>query len=248
MKKILVLQHVSYEILGTLDPLLRGQSFRIRYINFARNPEAKPSLAKYDGLIVLGGPMNCDQTEAYPHLKTEIQLIKEALEKDIPILGVCLGAQLLAKALGAKVKANTKKEIGWYPIQLSPAGEKDKIFKAFQKKEQVVQWHGDTFEIPQDAVHLASSQLCPNQAFRYGDKVYGFQFHLEVDEPMIKRWLKVPGHLKELESLKGQIDPQEIKEKTPEYIGRLQSLSLATFGAFLKLFGVEKKVRLLPSR
>ena len=116
----------------------------------------------------------------------------------------------------------------------------------FQKQEQIFHWHQDTFEIPSGAVHLASSDLCTHQAFRYGDKVYGFQFHLEVDEPMIERWLQVPYHQKILESMEGR--PAQIKQETVAHIDRLKQLSELTFSEFIKLFGVQKKYFRLPSR
>src|SRR3989338_4237248 len=176
MAKILVCQHVPYEILGTLDPLFRGAGFRIRYINFGRFPHERPSLENYDGLVILGGPMNVDQVREHPHLKTEVGLVGQAFKKDIPILGICLGAQILAKALGAEVKKNREKEIGWYDVSLTDVGHKDSVLKHFQKTEKIFQWHGDVFDLPKGAKHLASSSTCKNQAFSYGEKVYGFQF------------------------------------------------------------------------
>lgn len=248
MKKILVCQHVPYEILGTLNPLFKDAGFRIRYLNFGRFPEATPSLDGYHGMVILGGPMNMDQEADFPHLKHEINLVNEALKKDIPVLGICLGAQIIAKALGARVKKNTEKEIGWYDISLSKDGQQDKAFEHFAKTEKIFQWHGDTFEIPRGATHLASSPTCQNQAFRYAKKIIAMQFHLEVDEAMILRWLQVPGHVKELASLKGKIDPEIIRQETPQYIDRLKALSEQTFQEFIALFGMEKKYHRLPSR
>lgn len=248
MRKILVCQHVAYEILGTLNPLFKKSGFRMKYINFGRHPHAQPSLEGYNGLVILGGPMNVDQLEGHRHLAYEQELIREALKMDIPVLGVCLGAQLIAKALGAWVGPNKEKEIGWYDVLLTEEGKNDPVMRSFQEREMVFQWHGDTFEIPKGAVDLANSEACMNQAFRYGDKVYGFQFHLEVDEPMIARWLKVPHHKKELASLEGKIDPEDIRKQTPVYIDRLKQLSNQTFGEFIKLFGEKQKYKTLPSR
>lgn len=250
MSKILVCQHVPYEILGTLNPLFKTKGFRIHYVNFGRHPDAQPGLNGYNGLVVLGGPMNVDQECICPHLKTEVALIQDAIQRKMPILGICLGAQLIAKALGAAVKKNKEKEIGWYDLKLTAAGSKDPILKHFKKTEKIFQWHGDTFEIPKSAVKLASSPSCANQAFRYHDNVYAFQFHMEVDERLIERWLKVPHHLQEMKALEGKIDPEQIAKETPIHIDRLKHLSNQTFGEFIKLLSlrVKKKARILPSK
>jgi GMP synthase (glutamine-hydrolysing) len=248
MKKLLVCQHVPYEVLGTLDPLFRAAGFRIKYANFGRFPNLKPTLDGYHGLVVLGGPMNVDEDERYPNLKYELTLIEDAMKRDLPVLGICLGSQLVAKALGAKVCHNHEKEIGWYDLNLTEHAARDPIFRHFRASEKIFQWHGDTFDLPQGAVHLAKSELCDKQAFRYGDKVYGFQFHLEVDEALIERWLTVPENVKELQMLEGKIDPNHIREITPHHISRLKDLSENTFQEFIKLFGIKKTRRHLPSR
>ena len=128
----------------------------------------------------------------------------------MPILGICLGGQLIARTLGALVHANHTKEIGWYDVHPASHAEQDPLIGEFNETEKIFQWHGDTFEIPHSAVHLASSRACSNQAFRYQTNVYAFQFHLEVDEPMILRWLKVPENRREIQSLHGDIDPDQI--------------------------------------
>lgn len=237
MKRLLVFQHVAHEPLGTLNPLLKSHGLSIRYVNFHREPNATPSLNGYDGLVVLGGPMNVDQVSQYPHLAHEVLMIREAIEKDLPVLGICLGAQLMAKALGVGVQKNLKPEIGWYDLHLTIAGRNDPLFAHFGAREKIFQWHEDAFALPDGAVHLASSDGCPMQAFRYGDKAYAFQFHLEVDEPMIHRWLKIH-----------QIKSDTIIRETKEHIDRTHQLAHHCFNAFIKLFGVEKKFRLLSSR
>lgn len=248
MKKIMVFQHVAYEILGTLNPLLKDAGFRIKYVNFGRHPQMEPSLEGYDGLIILGGPMNVDQHHQHPHLSYEVRVIKHAIKKDIPILGICLGAQLIAKALGARVYPNTEKEIGWYPLSLTEAGKKDPVLGSFQETEKIFQWHGDTFEIPESAILLASSPLCTHQAFRYQDKIYALQFHLEVDQAMIERWLNVPAHKEEIKSLGGKVDVEKIRQQTSLNIERLKILSEQSFSSFVRLFGTTKKYQRLPSR
>ena len=235
MAKLLVFQHVAFEILGTLNPLLRRYGFRIRYVNFGRDAAARPRLDGYDALVILGGPMNVEETEKHPHLATEVELIGEALERGLPMLGICLGAQLIARALGAEVGPNPRKEIGWYDVSPSDAGRLDPLLRHFGTSEKIFQWHGDSFEIPPGAVRLASSPTCDNQAYRWGDRVYGFQFHLEVDEPLIERWLTVPIHRAELEALRGEIDPDIIRRETPEYISRAKQLSDAVFTSFIEM-------------
>jgi GMP synthase (glutamine-hydrolysing) len=248
MKKLLVCQHVPHEILGTLNPLLKRAGFRIRYVNFARHPDAQPRLDGYDGLIILGGPMSVNDSDRLPHLSTEMKLIEAALQRNLPVLGICLGSQLIAKTLGAKVYPNREKEIGWYDISPTDHAERDPLLMGLAKSEKIFQWHGETFDIPKSGSHLAFSSLCANQAFRYGDNVYGFQFHLEVDERMIHRWLRVDENRREIASLGGAISAERIHADTPLHIKRLHELSERIFGEFIRLFGVEKRLRLLPSR
>jgi len=240
MRKILVFQHVAHELLGTLNPLLKDSGFRIRYVNFDRDPAARPSLDGYFGLVVLGGPMNVDQVDLYPFLAVEVELVAEALQRGMPVLGICLGAQLLARALGADVRPHHSKEIGWYQINPTAAGADDPVFAGMSDTENIFQWHGDTFDIPSGAVHLASSPDCENQAFRYGDTAYGFQFHLEVDRPMVERWLTVPHNRQEITNLNGAIDPEQIRSDTLQHIDKLQRLSDDTFSRWIKLFGLPR--------
>lgn len=248
MPRLLVFQHVPHEILGTLDPLLKDAGFRIRYVNFGRDPDAVPDLDGYDGLIVLGGPMNCDEVTRYRHLATEVNAIRTAVGDGKPVLGICLGAQLLARALGAPVTRNPRKEIGWYDLIPTDEGRRDPLFRHFDEVEKVFQWHGDTFAIPPGAMHLARSEACAHQAFRYGANAYGLQFHLEVDEPMIDRWLKTPDNVCELDTLKGEIDPAGIAADTPRHMPRSLDLGRILFSGFIDLLVNRPRRRMLPSR
>ena len=248
MKKLLVLQHVAHELLGTLNPLLKRAGFRIRYVNFARHPDAQPNLDGYDGMVVLGGPMSVNDADRLGHLTLEMRLIEEAMKRNLPVLGICLGAQLIAKTLGAEVYPNRQKEIGWYDVSPTCAAERDPLLSAFQSHEKIFQWHGDTFDIPKTSHHLAFSKLCANQAFRYEVNIYGLQFHLEVDEPMIHRWLRVPENQQEIALLGGASSPERIYSETSEHIARLHQLSERVFGEFINLFGIEKTRKHLPSR
>jgi GMP synthase (glutamine-hydrolysing) len=246
--KVLVFQHVPYEPLGTLDPLLKEAGFRIRYVNFGREPEQRPALDRYEALIILGGPMNSDQIDCYPNLITEVEIIREAVDRDMSILGICLGAQLLAKALGGTVSRNRIREIGWYDVEMTSAGLDDPVLSAFAPRQEVFQWHEDGITLPPDAELLASSAASPVQAFRYGDHAYGLQFHLEVSRPLIERWLTVPAHQEALAEEQGTIDAQRIRERTDSSIEPLEALSRETFSRWIDRFEIGPRRQRLPSR
>lgn len=246
--KILVFQHVPFEPLGTLDPLLKESGIRIRYVNFGREPESRPTLEKYEALIVLGGPMNSDQIDSYPNLITEVEIIREAVDGGMSVLGICLGAQLLAKALGGSVSRNPVREIGWYDVELTDSGATDAVLSAFATRQQVFQWHEDGITLPEEAVNLASSPVSPVQAFRYGKHAYGFQFHLEASQPLIERWLSVPDHQEILEEERGHIDADEIRAQTADRIAPMQALSRKTFSRWIDQFEIRPRQRRMPSR
>jgi len=248
MPRLLVFQHVASETAGTLDPFLRGSGFRIRYINFERTPDADPDPRRYDGLVVLGGSMNVDQDEAFPHLRTEIEVLKEALAREMPILGICLGAQLLASALGAPVHPAPVREIGWYPLQSSPSAGNDALLRHVTHGQHVFQWHSYTFAVPPDAVHLASTATCANQAFRHGNTAYGLQFHPEVDRDMIARWLSVPAYREELEAASGPDHARQVHADTHRHIGPATAAATRMFDEFAALFRRGPRFRVLDSR
>ena len=246
--KVLVFQHVPYEPLGTLDPLLKEAGFRLRYVNFSREPEVRPVLDKYEALIILGGPMNSDQIDTYPNLITEVEIIREAVEQDMSVLGICLGAQLLAKALGGSVFRNETREIGWYDVEMSEAGLADPVLSAFAPRQEVFQWHEDGISLPPGIDVLAGSPASPVQAFRHGEHAYGLQFHLEVNAPLIERWLTVPAHLESLREEAGTVDPDGIRRKAETSIGPLEELSRATFSRWIDRFEIGPRRQRLPSR
>jgi GMP synthase (glutamine-hydrolysing) len=246
--KVLVFQHVPFEPLGTLDPLLKEAGFRIRYVNFGREPTQRPRLDRYEALIVLGGPMNSDQIDTFPNLLTEIDILREAVSRDMSVLGICLGAQLLAKALGGHVARNAVREIGWCDVEMTPAGLKDPVLSTFAPVQEVFQWHEDGISLPQDVEVLAGSPASQVQAFRRGEHIYGFQFHLEVNRPLIERWLRVPAHQQTLEEERGRVDPDAIRRQTETSIGPLQNLSRETFTRWIERFEIGPRVQRLPSR
>lgn len=246
--KILVFQHVAYEPLGTLDPLLKTAGCKIRYVNFGRDAAARPLLHRYAAIIVLGGPMNCDQIDAYPNLISETEILREAVDRNMSVLGICLGAQLLAKAVGGSVSRNAKREIGWHDVDLTDAGEADPVLSTFARRQQVFQWHEDGISLPADSVKLATSAANDVQAFRHGEDAYGFQFHLEVDRTLIERWLTIPEHQGVLQEEHERIDPALIREESAQSIDALQDLSRRTFSRWIERLEIKPRRRTLPSR
>jgi len=189
MPRLLVLQHIGCEPLGLIEPALKERGMEYRYVRpFAGEPIPK-DLSGWDGLIALGGSMSANDGERLGFIADELRLLTKVLEAGMPALGICLGAQLIAKAAGAEVTAGEEKEIGWYPLTLTEEGEKDRLLDGLPGTFPVFQWHGETFDIPRGAVCLAGSERYSNQAFRLGEKVYGLQFHLETTQPMITEWL-----------------------------------------------------------
>ena len=248
MAKVVVFQHVPAEPLGTLDPMLRNRGHRIRYVNFHRDPDARPEISRYDALIVLGGPQMPDQGHIHPHLNVEMRCIEEALKREIPVLGICLGAQLLAFTLGGGVRPMKEWEIGWYDLEPTHQSAADAMFCALVGPHPVFQWHGYTFELPQGAIHLARSETCENQAFRYGHNAYGLQCHLELDERLINRWLNLPEYVVDLQANCPGKDAATIREQTHKLIGQSASLSQEMFGQFLHPLGERNSRHVLPSR
>jgi GMP synthase (glutamine-hydrolysing) len=225
MPRVLAFRHVPFEGLGRIEPELLSHGIEFEYADlYASEPPASP--AGYDGLIFLGGPMSVNDDLAF--LRREEDYIRKAIDRGIPILGVCLGAQLTAHALGAQVRRNGVKEIGWYEVLLTPAGRDDPVFAAFRESETVFHWHGETFDLPPGAELLASSERCRNQAFRIGKTLYGMQFHLEVTPAMIAAWCLEDENCGDVRELERPLDPAANSIKMAE-------LARLTFGAWCKL-------------
>ncbi len=187
--QVLIVKHVEIEGPGLIEYCLDQERVSYRVLCF----DSGIRLPKPDGfthIILLGGPMNVYEEDRYPFLKQEDLFIKEAIQRGKSILGICLGAQLMAKALGAKVFKAPVKEVGWYDVSLTRIGSRDPLFSDLPKTFPVFQWHEDTFEIPKAGKLIATSSPISHQAFRYGENAYGLQFHLEVTEEMITEWME----------------------------------------------------------
>ena len=186
-KKVLAIRHVKVEDLGIFEEILKNQNFSIKYLDTPEGETLKEPVESYQLVFVLGGYMGAYEEEKYPFLKYEFQLMENILKKDIPLVGICLGAQMLAKVLGARVYPGEKgKEMGW--MKVFKTGDHF-YFEEFPEELTVLQWHGDTFDLPEGAIRIFSSEKYQNQAFVYKNAI-GLQFHLEVDDEIVKNWIE----------------------------------------------------------
>ena len=202
--RVLAFRHVPFEGVGLIAPVLEERGLLLEYVDLYC-PQAKlPEIADAAGLIFLGGPMSVN--DPLPHLQHESDLIVQAVERGQPVLGICLGSQLIARALGSRVYRNSLKEIGWFDIHLTEAASNDPLFSGVNPSEAVFHWHGETFNLPPGATRLAYSEACRNQAFRVGSNVYGLQFHLEVTPAMIADWCAQDENCGDVRELDAPID------------------------------------------
>lgn len=183
--KIHWFQHVPFEGLGTIEDWLRARGHTLTCTRFFAGETAPADVKGFDWLIVMGGPMNVYQHRDHPWLRAEKRVIRDAVAANKRVLGVCLGAQLIADALGGKVYQNLEREIGWFPVTSVPEGQVS-LF-AFPPETRVFHWHGDTFSLPPGGVWLARSEACEHQAFVIGARVLGLQFHLEMSAADVER-------------------------------------------------------------
>jgi len=190
--QVLIIKNVFSEGPGTIADYLNSEKIPYSICEMSAG-DAVPDLDSFTHLLIMGGPMAVYEMQHYPYLVNEALFIDRSIKANKHVLGVCLGAQMVAHALGAKVYPGRKKEIGWYEVALDPDGMSDPLMSALALPErnaaQVFQWHGDTFDLPRGTVRLASSDLFPNQAFRYTDRVYALQFHIEVTPAIVRDWL-----------------------------------------------------------
>jgi GMP synthase (glutamine-hydrolysing) len=186
---VLIIKHIESEGPGLIEYCLKQEKIPYQTLNLQMGIPL-PRLDEFKHIVFLGGPMNVYEEDIYPFLKEEDLFIKESIQRGRGILGICLGAQLIAKALRAKVYKAPFKEIGWYDVSLTEEGSRDSLFSRLPKTFPVFQWHEDTFEIPDGGKLIATSTPVTHQAFRYAENVYGLQFHLEATEQMILEWME----------------------------------------------------------
>jgi len=186
---IYVLKHIDIEGPGTLEDFLKADGKEYKVLDLYDNASCLKGLSDVSCVVSLGGPMNVYEDDKYPFIAEEVLFIKKMIEEKKPILGICLGAQLIARACGAAVRKADKKEMGWFKASLTVDGAKDALFKSIEKEFDVFQWHEDTFDIPEGASLIAVSETCRNQAFRIGESVYGLQFHIEMGKELLQSWI-----------------------------------------------------------
>jgi GMP synthase (glutamine-hydrolysing) len=187
---------VPFEDLGLLAPIMRREGWEVSVRDAAIDDLSRDSMADAGLLIVLGGPIGAYETEAYPFVRSELALLEYRLARDLPVLGICLGSQLMAKALGSRVFAGPVKEIGWGRVELTEAGAASCLGPLADQDAVVLHWHGDTFDLPPGAQLLASNQHYENQAFAWRRNALALQFHLEADPDRLEQWYV--GHAAEL--------------------------------------------------
>jgi GMP synthase-like glutamine amidotransferase len=186
---VLIIKHVEIEGPGLIEDCVKEERIPYQILNLESGIHL-PKIDDFSAVVILGGPMNVYEEDRYPFLREEDLFIKETIQRGKAVLGICLGAQLVAKALGAKVTKGAVKEIGWFDVSLTKVGSRDPLFSRLPKTLPVFQWHEDTFDLPPAGKLIATSNPVPHQAFRYGENAYGLQFHLEVTEEMIREWMK----------------------------------------------------------
>lgn len=212
MKTAIAIRHVHFEDLGTMADAIRAAGYQIRYCDVGMDDLAAVPPNEADLIVALGGPIGVYETDAYPFLKQETSLIAARIAAGRPVLGICLGAQLIARALGAAVYAAPAKEIGWGEIELTPQGRSGSL--GHLGGTMLLHWHGDTFDLPRGAQLLASTARCRNQAFAFGPRILGVQFHPEVDGQGFERWLI--GHAVEIAKTPG-LSLQQLRHGAVRY-------------------------------
>jgi GMP synthase (glutamine-hydrolysing) len=182
-------QHVSFEALGAIERWALERDFEITRTRFFEPDHKLPDMSAIDMLVIMGGPMNIYEEESYPHLRDEKRLIKEALDSCKHVLGICLGAQLVADVLGAKTTKNERREIGFFDVTLSAEAQTHPLCEGFPQSLPMFHWHGDRFDLPEGATLLASSAACDHQAFSYGNKVLCWQSHPEMTRVRLREMM-----------------------------------------------------------
>lgn len=232
MEQLLVIQHMEHEDAGMFGETARHEELELRLVRTWLGESVPRTPGENTvAVLIMGGGMNVDQVDRYPNLAAEMKLVRQCVARSTPLIGVCLGSQLIAAALGARVYDGPVKEIGWYSLQLTEEAEGDPLFEGLPEQQTVFQWHGQTFDLPAGAVRLAGSEAFPNQAYRLGECIWGLQYHLETTEIHVRDWLARGGE--DYEGL-DYIQPERIIQNIPTYEPVCRQLAEKMFGRFIR--------------
>ena len=224
LKTVNVIRHLAFEDMASFTSVLQINGYQINYIEAADAVIMPDELTKIDPLsddllVILGGPISVNDAALFPFIDAEINFLKQRIAADKPTLGICLGAQLIARALGAAVYSGNTKEIGWYDLTLTDAGEQSALRYLSAEHCSMLHWHGETFELPDGAVLLASSEAYENQAFSYGNKVLALQFHPEITQRSMEKWFI--GHIGEIMQT-DSVSVEKLRQDTHQYANQLE--------------------------
>ena len=218
-KVVNVIRHLAFEDLDSFASVLNAHGYEINYVDAGYDDVSQIDALADDLLIILGGPISVNDADIFPFLETEISLLRQRMAADKPTLGICLGAQLIASALGADVYPGKEKEIGWYGLNLTTEGSNSALRYLSAEHCSMLHWHGETFDLPENAVLLASSEKYPNQAFSYKENILALQFHPEVTQRCMEKWFI--GHIGEIKQAEG-VSVKQLRKDTRQFANQLE--------------------------
>jgi len=218
-KVVNVIRHLAFEDLGSFTAVLQAKNIEINYIEAGYDDLGQIDALSDELLVILGGPISVNDGEMFPFIETELALLRQRIAADKPTLGICLGAQLIAAALGASVYSGEAREIGWYPLNLSEAGKNSALRYLDAAHCSMLHWHGETFDLPDGAVLLASSERYENQAFNYGENVLALQFHPEITQRSMEKWFI--GHIGEIMQTEG-VSVAQLRKDSQQFANQLE--------------------------
>lgn len=237
MKRVLALQHIWDDPPGYLEEILRVHNIACETVDVQNTPIPDP--APYQAIVLMGGPQHLYADDGLAYLEQEKAMLRQAVAANIPTLGICLGGQLLASALGAEVRRHHLAEIGFFEIPLTEAGCRDPLFAGLPGRQLAFHWHSDVFDLPQGAILLASNEQAPNQAFRCGPHAYGLQFHIELNDELASTWLGHPACVQEITTTLGdETAPARLTQEWAEKRALYQDHARRMFENFLRIAGL----------
>lgn len=237
MKRVLALEHVWDDPLGYLGEILQMHHIPYDVINVEE--EAIPDPGGYGAVVVMGGPQHAYEEEKHPYLTHERVFLQQVVAQDVPFLGVCLGAQMLVRALHGTVKRHTMTEMGFFKVHMTEAGKHDPLFRGLPGYQEAIHWHEDVFDLPAGAVQLATNENTENQAFRYGRHTYGVQYHIELTPGMLTTWLRFPEYQEEIIKLLGPEAPDILERDRERFYPIYHEHTCIMFENFLRIAGYD---------